>query len=62
MKIFQGITESLLFVVERCNKHQNAQQEILFTCTFTDLIYDFWFLSYEAYTVASSSQTVSQYE
>ena len=62
MEIFQGITESLLFVVERWNKHQNTQQEILFTCVFTDLSYDYWLLSYEAYTVAPFSQTLSQYE
>ena len=61
MTIFHGLTESLLFVVERWNKNQNVQPEILFHKCFTDLSYDFRFSIYEADTVPSSSRTLSQY-
>ena len=34
MPIFDGVTESLLFVVERSNKNQNLQQRNLFNKSF----------------------------
>ena len=34
MPIFDGVTASLLFVVERSNKNQNLQQRNLFTKCF----------------------------
>ena len=47
MTIFHGLTESLLFVVERWNKNQNVQQEILFHKCFYRFelrlqVFDLW--------------------